>query len=134
MSFDFIYDLFGKTRHGNTRFTGLEERARNTICQYVHHKIGDEKMFNEMSEIRKEFYQLTNVNGQFVIDEDTPLWMNKFFGFKFHDWANYQMIKKHFKEHPEELVGETKESYDRICRMGYEDDFMSACRYILENI
>lgn len=129
-----ISNLFGKFRHrGYTRFTDVEKRARNTIYLYVHRKIDDEQMFNDMSEIRKEFYRLTNVNDNIVIDKDTPLWMNKFFGFKFHDWAKFQMLKKHFKEHPEELIGETKKSYERICEMGYNEDFIAACKYILKN-
>ncbi len=89
-----LSDLCGKFRHrSNTKFTDIEKRARNTIHLYVHHKIDDGQMLNDMLEIRKEFYGLINTNDQIVIDENTPLWMNRFFGFKFHDWANFQMIK-----------------------------------------
>ena len=38
------------------------------------------------------------------------------------------------EEHPEELVGQTKESYDEICHMGYDERFLETCESVLEDL
>lgn len=42
------------------------------------------------------------------------------------------MLKKHLKEHPEELSGETAARFKKICQMGIDQEFMDACKYILK--
>ncbi|MGN0282467.1 MAG: hypothetical protein ACI4B3_09230 [Prevotella sp.] len=133
MAFDYILDLFGKNRHRNTRFTDVEKRAKETISNFVAHQIDDETMFNEMLEIQKEYSGLLEHDGQITIDEDTPLWMNSFLGFQFKKWSEFQILKKHFADHPEKLVGEMKARYQEICDMGYDRNFMQACITVLNN-
>lgn len=133
MAFDYILDQFGKNRHRNTRFTDVERRAKEAISCFVAHQIDDEAMFNKMLEIQKEYGSLLEHDGQTTIDEDTPLWMNSFFGFSFKKWAEFQAIKKHFAAHPEKLVGEMKARYQAICSMDYDRDFMDACITVVNN-
>lgn len=130
--FDYINDIFGKERQHKTRFTDIEQRALRTIYNYVEGRLDAEKTFNNLNEIRKEFYDLMNVDGQITFDQDTPLWMNSFFGFKYRRWSIFQSLKKHFLEHPEELTGESAARYEEICQMDIDQEFMDACKYIIE--
>lgn len=137
MAFDYILDLFGKKRRNNfckTKYSAVEERAKNAISNYVNHLLSNEKMAMEMQEIRKDFYALLRADGEPTIDKDTPLWLNSFLGYKFDKWYKFQLLKKHFADHPEELVGETKDQYEEICNMGYDEQFMATCEYILASI
>lgn len=132
MAFDYILDLFGKNRHRKTRFSDVEQRALMTIYNYVHQQSSNEVTMTELNEIRKEFYNLMNSETQVTFDEDTPLWLNSFLGYKFDKWYKFQLLKKHFREHPAELKGETAAQFEEICQMGYDQDFMNACEYILK--
>lgn len=132
MAFDYLFDLFGKNRYCKTRFSDVEQRALMTIYNYVHRKSSDEETLERLSEIRKEFYNLMNVEGQITFDEDTPLWLNRFLGYQFDKWSEFQLLKKYFREHPEELKGETAVQFEEICQMGYDKDFEKACKYILK--
>ncbi len=134
MAFRYLSDLFGKFRRRTTKFTDVEKRAKQAIYNYVHRKISSGEMFNEMMEIRNEYYRLLNEDGQITVGEDTPLWMNQFFGYKFKKWSDFQLLKKHFAEHPEELVGKMEADYRKICNMGYDSDFMTACKEILKEL
>ncbi len=80
--FDYVLDKFGKKRHHKTRFTDVEQQALMTIYNYVKRRSDDEMTFNNLNEIRKEFCDLMRVDGQITVDQDTPLWMSSFFGFK----------------------------------------------------
>lgn len=132
MAFDYLFDLFGKNRYRKTRFSDVEQRTLMTIYNHVHRQSSDEVTIKELSGIRKEFYNLMNVEGQITFDEDTPLWLNRFLGYQFDKWSEFQLLKKHFREHPIELEGETAVRFEKICQMGYDQDFKKACKNILK--
>ena len=130
--FDYILDLFGNKRQQKTRFTDVEQQALMTIHNYVNGQLDNEKTFDKLNRIRKEFYNLINEDGQSTIDQDTPIWMNSLFGYQFDRWQKFQLLKKHFLDHPEELVGETATNFEDICQMGIEQEFLDACKFILK--
>lgn len=84
--------------------------------------------------IRISFIELTEKDGQTVIDEDTPLWLNSLLGLHFMKWFKFQQLKWYFEEHPEELVGETKARFDDIRQMGYDERFMETCNSVLKEL
>ena len=133
MSFDYLSDLFGKFRKRKTRFSEVESKAIRLIKAFVERKINDRDFANEFNEIGKVFHKLMEVNGEITIDEDTPLWMNKFLGCHFVDWYKYQQVKWYFEEHPKEAE-EYKENFARIQSMRYDETFREACKKVLKEM
>ena len=131
MSFDYVLDTFGKFRKRRTRFTELEEKAISLLSSFVDGAMGSKEFAVAFAEIRKNFIELTEKDGQTVIDEDTPLWLNSLLGFHFMKWFKFQQVKWYFEEHPDELVGKTKTRFEDICQMGYDERFVEACKSVL---
>lgn len=76
--FDYILDTFGKYRKRKTRFTEIEEKAINLLKSFVSGEIDGKEFAVAFNDVRKNFIELTKKDGQTVIDEDTPLWLNSF--------------------------------------------------------
>lgn len=123
-----------KKRNRETRFTQLETKAINLLSSFVDESISDKNFVLAFEEVRKQFVELTEVNGEVVFGEDTPLWLNSLIGFHFIDWRKVQQLKWYFEEHPDELIGEMKERYDSILQMGHDKRFRQTCKYILEEL
>lgn len=133
MSYDYLFDIFGKCRNRKTRFTDLEKRALELIRAFVEKSISDKDFLQAFDRIRVEFLELTDVNGQPTIDQDTPLWFNSL-GLHYISWYRFQLVKWYFEEHPEELVGETKERFESIQGWLYEERFIEACKTVLREV
>ena len=134
MPFDYVLDLYGKYRKRETRFTPLETKAISLLVSFVSKTISDKDFAISFDEVRKEFIELTEVDGEAVFDKDTPLWLNSLIGFHFMDWRRVQQLKWHFDEHPNELVGETKERYESILQMRHDERFMETCKNVLKEL
>lgn len=134
MGFNYVSDIYGKNRGGETRFTQLEKKAINLLSSFVYKRIGERVFAFAFDDIRKQFIELIKVNGEVAIDEDTPIWLNSLIGFYFMDWRKVQQLKWYFEEHPDELIGEMKERYDSIIQMGHDQRFLQACKNILEEL
>ena len=134
MSFDYILDTFGKFRKRKTRFTELEKRAIALLSSFVNGTTGSKEFAVAFDGIRKNFIELTKKNGQTVIDEDTPLWLNSLLGLHFIKWLEFQQVKWYFEEHPDELVGEMKVRFENIRQMGYDERFVETCKSVLKEV
>lgn len=134
MSFNYILDMFGKFRKRKTRFSEIEEDALSLLASFIDGTIGSKEFAIAFDGLRKNFIKLTEKDGQIVIDENTPLWLNSFLGMHFMKWRQYQQVKWHFEEHPEELVGETKVRFEHLWRMGYDEQFIKTCKNMLEEL
>ncbi len=132
--FDYILDTFGKFRKRKTRFTEIEEKAITLLKSFVSGEIDGKEFALAFDRIRISFIELTEKDGQTVIDEDTPLWLNSLLGLHFMKWGKFQQLKWYFEEHPEELVGETKARFDDICQMGYDERFLETCNSVLREL
>ena len=87
MSFDYILDTFGKFRKRKTRFTELEEKALSLLTSFVNGKTDSKEFAVAFDNVRKIFIELTEKDGQMVIDEDTPLWLNSLLGLHYMGWT-----------------------------------------------
>ena len=134
MSFDYISDTYGKFRKRKTRFTELEEKAVSLLTSFVNGTMSSKEFAIAFNDVRKNFIELTKEDGQTVIDEDTPLWLNSLLGLHYVKWYQFQQLKWHFEEHPDELVGEMKSRYEEISQMGYDERFVETCRSVLKEI
>lgn len=105
MSFDHLLDLFGKFRKKRNRFTNLERKATDLMASFFNGSITSKEFAMAFEEVRKNYLELTNVNGQPTIDQDTPLWLNSLLGLHYVDWYRVQQMKWYYEEHPDELVG-----------------------------
>ena len=134
MSFDYILDTFGKFRKRKTRFTELEEKAVSLLTSFVDGTMGSKELALAFDGIRKNFIKLTEKDGQAVIDEDTPLWLNSLLGLHFMKWLKFQQLKWYFEEHPDELVGEMESRFEDIQQMGYDERFIETCKSVLKEL
>lgn len=134
MSFDYILDTFGKFRKRETRFTELEEKAVSLLTSFVNGKMDSKEFAVAFDDVRKDFIGLTKKDGQTVIDEDTPLWLNSLLGLHYMKWIQFQQVKWYFDEHPDELVGEMKDRFDELQHMGYDERFIETCKSVLKEL
>ena len=134
MSFDYILDTFGKFRKRNTRLTELEEKAISLLASFVSRTMGSKEFAIAFNNVRKNYIELTKKDGQTVIDEDTPLWLNSFLGLHYMKWLQFQQVKWYFEEHPDELVEGMKDWFDEQQQMGYDERFVETCRSILREL
>lgn len=134
MSFDYVLDTFGKFRKRKTRFTGLEEKVVSLLTSFVDGTMDCKEFATAFDGIRKNFIELTKKDGQTVIDEDTPLWLNSLLGLHFMKWLQFQQLKWYFEEHPEELVGEMEARFENIQQMGYDERFIETCKNVLKEL
>lgn len=91
--FDYILDTFGKFRKRKTRFTEIEEKAITLLKSFVSGEIDGKEFALAFDRIRISFIELTEKDGQTVIDEDTPLWLNSLLGLHFMKWFKFQQLK-----------------------------------------
>lgn len=135
MSHDYIMDLFGKFRKGKkTRFSELEETAKDLLKKFVQGEISNKEFATEFKGVGRRFNELTDNGNEIVIDEETPLWLNSLLGLHFIDWLRYQQVEQYFEEHPEELIGERKETFEELQRCGYTERFKSVCQTAIEEL
>ncbi len=134
MSFDYILDTFGKFRKKKTRFTELEEKTVSLLTSFVSGKTDSKEFAVAFDNLRKIFIELTEKDGQMVIDEDTPLWLNSLLGLHYMKWLKYQQVKWYFEEHPDELVGGMEVRFDELQKMGYDERFVDTCKTILKEL
>jgi len=134
MSFDYILDTFGKFRKRRTRFTELEEKAISLLTSFVDGKMSNKEFAFAFDGVRKNFIELTKKDGQTVIDEDTPLWLNSILGLHYMKWLQFQQVKWYFGEHPDELVGERKDRFDELQQMRYDERFVETCKGVLKEL
>ena len=130
MAFDYLNDTFGKYRNRETRFTPLEKKAVELLTQFVDRRIGDKDFVLAFGKVGHEFLELTKHS----IDEDTPLWLNTLLGGHYVRWCKVQRVKWYFEEHPDELVGETKERFDDIMSQGDDEHFRQICETVLHEL
>ena len=134
MTFDYIFDTFGKFRKRKTRFTELEEKTVSLLTSLVNGKTDSKEFAVAFDNVRKIFIELTEKNGQAVIDQDTPLWLNSLLGLYNMKWLKFQQVKWYFEAHPEELVGEMKIRFEEISQMGYDETFLETCKNVSKEL
>mgnify|MGYP006873000455 CR=1 FL=1 len=134
MSFDYILDTFGKFRKRKTRFTELEEKALSLLSSFVDRDMSSKEFAVAFDGIRKNFIELTEKDGQKVIDEDTPLWLNSLLGLHYMKWLQFQQVNWYFEEHPDKLVGGMKDRFDELQQMGYDERFVETCKNVLKEL
>jgi len=134
MAYDYLDDIWGKCRNRETRFSDLEKYALSLLQKFVDNSIAYRYFANEFNSIRLKFIELTKVNGQTCIDEDTPLWLNELLGFHFMKWYRFQTVKWYFEEHPDELEGEYKVRYNDLLEQKIDLHFLETCKTVLREL
>ena len=134
MSFDYLYDDFGKFRKRETRFTELEKKAAGLLSAFVNRTMDNRTFAQSFLEVRGEFNKLMKVDGRLVIDEDTPLWLNMLLGFHFKEWLEFNQVRWYFEDHPEELKGESKQLFEELERRDFDGRFRKTCQYVLKEL
>lgn len=134
MAYDYLDDIWGKCRNRESRFSDLEEHALSLLGKFVSNNITCRDFAKDFDSIRIKFIELTEVDGQTCIDEDTPLWLNQLLGFHFVKWYRFQTVKWYFDEHPEELQGEYKEHYNDLLEQQIDLHFVETCKVVLRKL
>ena len=60
--------------------------------------------------------------------------LSSLLGLHFVDWLKYQRVEQYFQEHPEELVGESAATFERLKRRKYTDKFRAVCANVLSEL
>lgn len=97
MKINYIFDLFGRFRKRKTRFTEIEDKAISLLSSFVDGTMSGKEFALSFDDIRKDFIALTKKDGQTVIDEDTPLWLNSLLGLHYMKWLKFQQLKWYFE-------------------------------------
>ena len=93
MSFDYLYDLFGRFIEKETKFSDVEERAKRLLSLYASGNIGRDAFGEQMEKVEIDFHALMkDDSGNYVFDQDTPGWLNLFLGNKFSRWDKMRKI------------------------------------------
>ena len=135
MSFDYISDKYGENRQKGSRFTQLENRAISSLKSFVDGTICNKDFAKAFNEILEQFMEMTKVNGQVTIDEDTPLWLNSTLGHLYLDWHKVHRVIWYYEEHPDELTEDLKERYSILLKLkdDYDQRFRHTCKKVLKN-
>ena len=134
MSFDYLYDLFGKYRKKETKFSEVEKQATDLLSRYAMGTIQKDDFGEQMEQVAKDFHKLTiDEDGTVVFNQDTPLWLNMFLGYKFRRWNRIRKIINNSMNDPN--VTSSPEWAEALQVMRAEDrNLMEAVRYCLEEI
>lgn len=132
MSFDYLEDLFGRSRkRKTTRFSDLECRAIALLKGVKKGKVSYDDFFTDFSQMIKEFDELCGS----VIDQDTPLWFNSFAANVFLRWRDWHILRTTHRLHPEKFDDpQTQSGYLRIAAMNYDEWLQDKIRYCLKNL
>lgn len=133
MSFDYVNDIFGKSRGGHeTRYTPVERQAISVIRQYFNKEIDSKAFAETMQGVRKSFIGLDrkDEHGNTVIDQDVPLWLSNFLAFKFLRWHDYYAIQEAAGIKPELRLDPRWPDIMKLARQ-YERDLHQAMEYCL---
>ena len=134
MGYDYLYDLFGKYRKKETRFSEVEKRAINLLIQIATGNIDKDRFAEQMEIIDDEFHKLTlDEEGNGVIDQDTPLWLNLFLGNKFRRWNYIRKVMAKAGEDPE--ITSSPEWEEALVALEVEEQrLMQAVIYCLDEL
>ena len=81
MSFDYLYDLFGRFREKETKFSEIEKRAKILLSLYAKGDVERDSFGDQMETVGREFNALMrDESGNYVFDQNTPGWLNLFLG------------------------------------------------------
>jgi hypothetical protein len=136
MSFDYINDLFGKFRKNKkTKYTDLEKRAASLLRDYYEHRISADEFGNAMWEVSDELKKLMYdpERDTYAFDENTPLWLNSFLGYKFLTWDRFRKAYDMAKNNPE-CTSDPSWPEIEMNRASQEDALMNAIEYCLNEL
>lgn len=134
MGFDYLYDLFGKFRKKETRFSEVEKRAINLLSQYAKGSIQKDDFGSQMEQVGADFHELMkDENGNICFDQDTPSWLNLFLGNKFGRWNHIRKVINQARENPE--ITSSPNWKKALEVMEVQDQMlMEAVRYCLDEL
>ena len=93
MSFDYLYDLFGRFREKETKFSEVEEHAKKLLSLYAKGDLERDSFGDQMEIVARDFNALMkDESGNYVFDQNTPGWLNLFLGNKFSRWNRMRKI------------------------------------------
>ncbi len=134
MGFDYLYDLFGRFREKETKFSEVEERAMKLLSLYASGKIEGDAFGDQMEIVGRDFHALMeDDSGNIVFDQDTSGWLNLFLGNKFSRWNRMRKIMNAAGQN-QEMTSSPKWAEALDIFDAEEKRLMEAISYCLEEI
>ncbi len=132
MSFNYLYDLFGKFRKRKcNKFTDLERKATKMLKDVRRGSISLDEFCENYPEIIHEFNDLSGN----VIDENTPGWILMFSSNVFLRWRDWHVLKSMHTKYPQKFSDpKSEKQYQEIADMNFDEWLMSKIDYCLENL
>lgn len=134
MSFDYLYDLFGRFREKETKFSEVEEHAEKLLSLYAKGDLERDSFGDQMEIVARDFNALMkDESGNYVFDQNTPGWLNLFLGNKFSRWNRMRKIMNAARQNLE-MASSPKWAEALDIFDAEEKRMMEAISYCLEEI
>lgn len=134
MSFDYLYDLFGRFREKETKFSEVEEHAKKLLSLYAKGDLERDSFGDQMEIVARDFNALMKDEfGNYVFDQNTPGWLNLFLGNKFSRWNRMRKIMNAARQNLE-MASSPKWAEALDIFDAEEKRMMEAISYCLEEI
>lgn len=134
MSFDYLYDLFGRFREKETKFSEVEEHAKKLLSLYAKGDLERDSFGDQMEIVARDFNALMkDESGNYVFDQNTPGWLNLFLGNKFSRWNRMRKIMNAARQNLE-MASSPKWAEALDIFDAEEKRMMEAISYCLEEI
>lgn len=134
MSFDYLYDLFGRFREKETKFSEVEEHAKKLLSLYAKGDLERDSFGDQMEIVARDFNALMkDESGNYVFYQNTPGWLNLFLGNKFSRWNRMRKIMNAARQNLE-MASSPKWAEALDIFDAEEKRMMEAISYCLEEI
>ena len=134
MSFDYLYDLFGRFREKETKFSEIEKRAKILLSLYAKGDVERDSFGDQMETVGREFNALMrDESGNYVFDQNTPGWLSLFLGNKFSRWNRMRKIMNSARQN-QEMTSSPKWAEALEIFDAEEKRLMEAISYCLEEM
>lgn len=135
MGFDYLNDLFGRFRKRKSKYTNVENEAIALLKLTIEGSLSYNEIDERFIELHKKYNELIDNGDEYVVDEDTPLWLNQFLAFRFRRWHQWHLLRRMHQEHPEKFSDpESEKQYQEILSMRYDRAFLEKCNLCLEEL
>ncbi len=130
--YEFLYNVCEQYHENKTKFTDIELQAISTLAKYADGKLSRDDFGEAMMSIGDDFKNLlTDDDGNYLLDNDVPGWLNLFLGNKFVRWNKVRLMVNAASQKPE-MINDPK--WINVKNVVEQEDkvLMSAVKYCLD--
>lgn len=116
-NYEHLYDFSDKQCPDSNKFTEVELRAISVLAKYADGKLTRDDFGEVMMRISDDFGKLmTDEDGNYVLDSNTPEWLTMFLGNKFVRWNKVRLTVNAASKNPGMMSGANIEKLNEMVR------------------